>query len=132
MFQAAYRLIATEAEARELTTTPDDQLESYLHKFWKWRDPTPSTDVNEFKQQFEQRILVAIETYDDVLPPRPWDVRGDVYIKYGPPDDMQSGVVRNDTFADLAWWYFSKDLLISFGHESGQWKLQPIVTIKDT
>jgi hypothetical protein len=75
----------------------------WLRKFWKKRDPTPTTDENELYQEFEKRIQFARAHFSDYWNFRhfnylqdqylkqgdyhaPWDARGELYIKYGEPD----------------------------------------------
>lgn len=79
-----------------------DRME-WQRKFWKRQDPTPTTDENERKDEFERRVNYAWEHYSDSWDFRhinylkiqylregwakaPWDARGEIYIKYGEPD----------------------------------------------
>lgn len=93
---------------------PTDQFEEYsslegydrsewLRKYWKLRDPTPTTDINESQIEIERRINYARAYFSSLWnyrhfrylkdqylrqswPHAPWDARGEVYIKYGEPD----------------------------------------------
>jgi len=75
----------------------------WLRKFWKLKDPTPTTEENEVKSEFERRVIYAKEHFSALwnysrmkyLPDQhlragwdhaPWDARGELYIKYGEPD----------------------------------------------
>jgi len=86
VFRSSYRLIATDAEWAVLDTLPRAELPPYLRIFWKRRDPTPTTEPNEFRTQFEQRVKIATERYRAVPTPAPWDARGEMLIKLGTPD----------------------------------------------
>lgn len=84
-----------------------DQKE-WLRKYWKMRDPTPLTEVNERRQEFERRVNYAYAHYGEFWnnrhfkylrnqyirhgwPHAPWDARGELYIKYGEPDAESPG-----------------------------------------
>jgi GWxTD domain-containing protein len=134
LFQNAYRLIVTDEEARILDKLANDQLKGFLELFWKIRDPTPTTDANEFKKQFEERIRVAMDSFHEVLPPRLWDLRGDIFIKFGPPDNIEDGVKRlaygangQDAYAGQVWWYYSRDIVIPLGQKNYEWQVLPFV-----
>ena len=57
-------------------------------KFWAARDPDPSTIVNERLVEHFRRVLYARTTFADAQ--FPWDRRGDIYIRYGDPDNRQN------------------------------------------
>ena len=75
----------------------DDTLEAneWLRRFWVSHDPTPTTPVNEFRDEHERRIYHALYLFGGPgQGGRPWDDRGEVYIRYGQPDERivrQSG-----------------------------------------
>jgi hypothetical protein len=75
----------------------------WVRKYWKQKDPTPTTEPNELKEEFDRRVLYAKAHFSDYwnfrhfnyLPDQylkqdrfhaPWDARGELYIKYGDPD----------------------------------------------
>lgn len=86
VFRSSYRLIASAEEWSVLDTLSRSHLAAYLNKFWKMRDPTPTTEPNEFRDQFEVRVDFAATAFRAIPPPSPWDARGDTYIRLGPPD----------------------------------------------
>lgn len=69
----------------------------WLRKFWVSHDPTPTTPENEFRDEHERRIYHALYLFGGPgQVRRPWDDRGEVYIRYGQPDERivrQSGEV---------------------------------------
>ena len=93
---------------------PTNQFEEYaslngydrsewVRKYWKQRDPTPTTEKNESKIEFQSRVNYARAHFSELWnyrhfsylkdqhrrknwPRAPWDARGEVYIKYGEPD----------------------------------------------
>ncbi|MBD3290660.1 GWxTD domain-containing protein [candidate division KSB1 bacterium] len=96
--------ILPEAEFNDFIILQTDyDKREWLRKFWKKWDPTPTTDVNERKDEFLRRIYYAHSKYGqewnyrqfnylkkqymrDGWSMAPWDSRGELYIKYGEPD----------------------------------------------
>jgi GWxTD domain-containing protein len=67
----------------------DEEREQFVEQFWKRRDPTPDTEENEYKEELYRRIAYANEHYASGIPGWKTD-RGMIYIKYGPPDEIDS------------------------------------------
>jgi GWxTD domain-containing protein len=111
-------LIATPDEWRALDTLEDESRERFLGIFWKRRDPTPTTPRNEFKVQFEERVDFAMTRFSVRAQPEPWDRRGEIYIRFGEPDE------RIDSTFDAyyeKWYYFNQNLKFMFaGGAQGQ------------
>jgi len=80
-----------------------DTLESaeWLRKFWVSHDPTPASTENEFKDEHERRVYHAIYLFGSHSGGPPWDERGEVYIRYGQPDErlIRRGVDDDPTSA---------------------------------
>ncbi len=84
------KLAANKKELEEFLRLPDSLKQNWLYTFWKKKDPNPTTEENEFKQEFDGRVEYVL--YNFWVPSgqlRPWDDRGDVYILYGEPDDKE-------------------------------------------
>ncbi len=65
----------------------DEEREQFIEQFWLRRDPTPDTVENEYKEEHYRRIAYANEHYASGIPGWKTD-RGQIYIKYGPPDEI--------------------------------------------
>ena len=65
----------------------DAEKDAFIEQFWRRRDPDPSTAVNEYKEEYYQRIAYANEHFTAGLAGWKTD-RGMIYIKYGKPDDI--------------------------------------------
>ena len=99
----------------------------WLRKYWKMRDPTPTTERNEAEEEFERRVNYArahfaeswIYQHVHYLKDQfiregrrhaPWDARGEIYIKYGDPDhktiitDFKEDYFTRDDYFD-EWLY---------------------------
>jgi GWxTD domain-containing protein len=83
------KLVASKDEFNEFLRLPDSLREDWLFTFWKKKDSNPTTEENEFKQEFDGRVEYVL--YNFWVPfgqLKPWDDRGDVYILYGEPDEI--------------------------------------------
>jgi GWxTD domain-containing protein len=66
--------------------TPAEQRAAW-ERFWARRDPLPITEINEYRDQFFQRVRYATEAFREPGGRAGWDTdRGEVYIVLGPPD----------------------------------------------
>jgi GWxTD domain-containing protein len=61
----------------------------WLKRYWSFKDPTPTTARNEWKEEFDSRVDFALANFHSVFGERPWDDRGDVYIKLGEPFERE-------------------------------------------
>lgn len=60
-----------------------------LDKFWLRRDPDANTPVNEFENEFNNRVTYAQGHFSTPLKSGIQSDRGKVYIIYGPPDEIE-------------------------------------------
>ncbi len=76
---------AQKKEISALTTT--EEVATFIKNFWKERDPTPGTEINEFEQVYKARLDYVHEHYPYK---RGWthSDRARIYLIYGPPDDV--------------------------------------------
>lgn len=74
-------LLASERETEAFEQAKNRQV--LLQQFWKRRDPTPITDVNERRVEHFRRVAYAREHFGTAV--FPWDRRGEVYVRYGTP-----------------------------------------------
>jgi GWxTD domain-containing protein len=65
----------------------DEEREQFVEQFWLRRDPTPDTEENEYREEHYRRIAYANERFASGIPGWKTD-RGMIYIKYGPPDQI--------------------------------------------
>jgi GWxTD domain-containing protein len=81
--------IAEDEELKEFLKLDPRERNQWLKVFWKKRDPTPTTEKNEFEEEHQIRVEYAKENFRSTFGKRPWDDRGEVYIKYGEPDERE-------------------------------------------
>lgn len=95
----------------------DEEREQFIEQFWLRRDPDPDTDVNEYREEYYQRIAYANEHFTSGIPGWKTD-RGRIYIMFGPPDQKEShpsggtydrpiweGGGTTSTYPFETWWY---------------------------
>lgn len=79
--------IAEEEELLALRTASPDERRRLWEAFWRRRDPTPESELNEFKEEFFRRVQHANRRFGVLRPGWQTD-RGEVYITYGDPDEV--------------------------------------------
>ncbi len=66
----------------------DDEAIHFIDLFWARRDPTPGTERNEFKEEFEQRVRYAERSFRHDKTPGALTDMGRFYILLGPPQEL--------------------------------------------
>jgi GWxTD domain-containing protein len=73
-------------EFKSLKTDVDRS--AFIERFWRRRDPSPGTLINEYRELFWNRVKDANEKFLDSSAPGWRTDRGKIYILYGPPDEV--------------------------------------------
>jgi len=104
----------------------DKDRAAFIERFWRRRDPTPNTLVNEYRQLFWNRVREANEKFLDSSK-HGWQTdRGKIYILYGPPDEMKedpfadAGTGKSDSAGLIRWTYLNP---------GGRKDLEPVVYV---
>jgi GWxTD domain-containing protein len=94
-----YLLTPAQKQEYETLTTAADRA-TFVDRFWKQLDPTPATDDNEFRREFERRVAFADATWGSDKSTGRLSDRAAVFAFLGPPtyasmsdygaDDMSS------------------------------------------
>ncbi|HEY8459967.1 MAG TPA: GWxTD domain-containing protein [Blastocatellia bacterium] len=112
------RWIITDEERKVFDSLKtDDEREQFIEQFWFIRDPDPDTDVNEYREEYYQRIAYANEHFTSGIPGWKTD-RGRIYIMFGKADQIEShpsggsydrpaweGGGTTSTYPFEIWWY---------------------------
>ena len=100
--------IAYPAELDSLRTATGAERRLRWDRFWARRDPLPATPINEYREEFFQRVRFATENFAEADRPG-WDThRGRVYIVLGAPsrEGVQPALRENITeLGGLEWLY---------------------------
>lgn len=84
----------------------DREKDIFIDAFWKQRDPTPGTPVNETKEEHYKRIAYADEYFSrDTSRPGWMTDRGRIYIILGPPLDTSRFEGESYVNPTLIWSY---------------------------
>lgn len=119
----------------ELLLTPEEKQEfqsialakrgAFFKKFWKSRDPTPETIVNERFLEHFRRVKYAKINFKYTAPPY-YDDRGKIYIKYGPPKERFVSSVGSISVKNNESWSYEnihEGLVFDFVEEGGIFRL---------
>lgn len=115
------KIILSPFELNQFEVAPYDLKKVLLKKFWKQRDPDPSTPENERLIEHFQRVRFARDNFRFTVPPY-YDDRGKIYIKYGPPDERYNSPIGNLPAKDNESWTYEsiqKGLVFDFVSEAG-------------
>jgi len=63
---------------------------AWLTAWWRRQDPVPTTKKNERLREHLQRVAKASESFASQRRVAKWDDRGEVYVRYGPPERRHS------------------------------------------
>lgn len=89
--------IATSEEVDSLREARGTEQRERWERFWERRDPLPATPINEFREEFFERVRIATEHFSEPGEPGWQTDRGEVYIVLGPPAQaMEQYVGRRD------------------------------------
>jgi GWxTD domain-containing protein len=110
-------------QVRQFMSLPDDGARrEWIELFWRLNDPTPTTPENEMRTEHLVRVGLAREYFPSGTWPG-WDRRGEVFVRYGPPDFRGKiygeVTVRRFYPPGELWYYRRHDMLVSF-QQSGR------------
>jgi len=103
--------LATRDELKQYDKLPLNGKSEFAKAFWKRRDPTPETAINEYKIKHYARFRFANEAYStfkaaDDSKKNGWrSDRGRVYIVYGEPSDEENNPSSLEAKPWLQWNY---------------------------
>jgi len=113
-------IVAERDELAGLENAPPEERESMWYAFWKERDPTRTTGVNEGLSEFLRRVRHAVGTFSRKRPGWETDM-GRVFIRNGDPDritDRAGNQFASGSNYQL-WYYDSKGLVYIFENTIG-------------
>ena len=103
------------------------EKQAFFERFWKERDPDPSTAKNELKDEYFRRVNYA-NTYFSTMSQDGWATdRGRILIKFGFPDDIERHPFEIDSPPYEIWQYYSlrKTFLFIDYTGFGDYRLDP-------
>lgn len=89
--EVALLILPEEKAEFEKLKEPADK-DRFIELFWAKRDPSPGSQVNEFKDEWLARLAYVNKVYASGLGPKGWrSDMGKVYLYFGPPARVQVG-----------------------------------------
>jgi len=114
------RYVASDKELKELRDTKgtEERIKKW-RDFWKSKDPTPDTPENELMEEYYKRIKYANE-YFGIYDKEGYKTDlGMVYIKFGPPDEVERHPFELSSKAYQIWYYYRIDCEFIFMDVTG-------------
>ena len=100
----ALAYIASDAEVDAMRGHGESEQAALWEQFWRRRDPTPETARNEYQIEFFRRVRYADQHFQGFGPGWRSDM-GRVYIRYGPPDQVEQRQATAMQPALEIWYY---------------------------
>ena len=95
-FLTNVQYIITSQEKKAFLNLPEVDKPLFIEDFWKKRDPDPYTEVNEFKEEYFDRIEKANMLFTGEGKPGWLSDRGRIYVLFGPPTDRFTSPMSMD------------------------------------
>jgi len=120
-FEETLELLGFTAEDEDVerlrTISPEARIDEW-NRYWKSRDPTRTTDLNEELSEFLRRMRFTLENFSEHGPGWRSDM-GRVYIQHGPPDNVvdRDGSTLGSRLK--IWYYYSMGLAFIFEDSMG-------------
>jgi GWxTD domain-containing protein len=99
-------LIASSEELQQLRDAPEGERAAAWAKFWGTRDPDPTTPENEALAQYLERVQRVVKEFSQFGPGWKSD-RGRVYIRYGPPEQIDTAMDQRAQGEYEIWRYYN-------------------------
>ena len=105
--------IATPRELDRLNEALVQERDSLWREFWVSFDPTPNTKYNEREAEYFERIVYAEKHFSNG--DLGWrSDRAKIFVKNGPPDEIQSYPYELDSYPYEIWYYYQYNLQYVF------------------
>jgi GWxTD domain-containing protein len=101
------RFVAAQKDLKVYQSLKDDETKMrFLKAFWRKLDPTPETPTNERLIEHMRRMRYADDHFSGGHNQRGSETeKGRIYIKYGPPDDIEYNTAAAGSKAYEKWIY---------------------------
>ncbi len=110
--------VATRDEVARLSSAAPDERDEAWDAFWRNRDPDPTTDWNEFKEEFLRRLGYANSRFTSLIEGWQTDM-GRIFIQHGEPDDVDSVPSGASMHAWESWYYYGEHKKFVFVDRQG-------------
>jgi len=125
-FLAKVDYIINKEERKIFLELPDSERDDFIAQFWKRRDPTPDTERNEFKIEYEDRVAKATAMFHGEGRPGWQTDRGRIFILFGPPSERLTYPMDASGFCREIWYYGAFPVVFIDEHCSGYFVMTAI------
>lgn len=125
-FLAKVDYIINKEERKIFLELPDSGRDDFIAQFWKRRDPTPDSERNEFKIEYEDRVAKARAMFHGEGRPGWQTDRGRIFILFGPPSERLTYPMDASGFCREIWYYGAFPVIFIDEHCSGYFVMTAI------
>lgn len=86
-------ITASSKEAEAFREASEQEKTALWHDYWAARDPDPTTRINERLVEHYRRVIYSWLHFSTGK--KPWDRRGEIYVRFGHPDDRQQFILKS-------------------------------------
>ena len=104
------RFITNKETIKKIDNGTALEREKKFRSFWKEKDPTPDTEFNELMAEYYQRIDYTYKNFTTENTIGFNSDRGEVYIKYGPPKDINRKFPKEGATTEI-WTYPNRQFI---------------------
>lgn len=99
-------IIETEERKQFLALASDAERENFIKQFWEVRNPTPGSDINDYKEEHYRRLAYANQTFGNLEAQNGWRTdRGHMYIVLGAPQ-QKANYPESRNVRPLQIWFY--------------------------
>jgi len=125
-FLSKVQYIISGEERKIFLELPDTEKDDFIEKFWERRDPDSSTEVNEYKVEYENRVNRAATLFQGEGRPGWLTDRGRIFILFGPPGERLTYPLDASGYCREVWYYGSFPVIFIDQYCSGYYTLTAI------
>jgi GWxTD domain-containing protein len=116
------KFITDKETIKKIDDGSDRDRERKFREFWESKDPTPKTEFNELQAEYYRRIDHSYENFGSQNMLGFNGDRGEVYINYGPPNDVDRTFPTNGATTEV-WSYPSRKFVFKATSGFGDFQL---------
>ncbi len=115
--------ITDEETIDRLSSGSQKEQERKFRDFWQEKDPTPKTEYNELMAEYYRRVDYAFENFTTENTIGYNSDRGEIYIKFGSPDNIQRKYPTDGSTVEI-WTYPNRKFVFEATTGFGDFRLK--------
>jgi len=102
-------IIQTEERKEFLALKSDAERDNFIKSFWDARNPSPGSDINEYKEEHYRRLAYANQYFGNIKAQDGWRTdQGHIYIVLGAPEQRANYPAARNVRPLIIWFYEAK------------------------